>query len=378
MGIEIREVKTKQDLKAFIYLPAQIHKGHANWVPPIYMDDKVFFDAKKNKSFSYCDTLLLLAYKENKLVGRIMGIINHRYNELHNEKDGRFCFMETWNDKEVFDTLISYVENWAKNLGMDNLVGPLGFSDKDPQGFLILGYDQPMVIAANCNYAYMPELIGQNGYEKKVDCIVYKVDIPKTIPEIYLKIYDRVMSRGKINMLEFTKRSQLKPLIRPIFTLLNETFKDIYAFAPFEISEMDDFANRYLLLMDPRFIKVITNKQDEVIAFFIAMPDISKGIVASKGKIIPFGIFQIFRAQKKTKQLNLLLGAVKKDYQGSGVDVVMGVKMFESAIKRGMDYMDTHLELETNHKMNAEFKFMGKEIYKRYRIYKKEINNNTN
>ena len=373
MGIEIREVISKQDLRAFINLPAKIHRDHHNWVPPIYMDDKVFFNAKKNKSFSYCDTLLLLAFKNKKVVGRIMGIINRRYNELHDEKDGRFCFMETWDDQEVFDALITYVENWTKEKGMVNLVGPLGFSDKDPQGFLIEGFDEPMVIAANCNFPYMPQLIEKKGFEKKIDCLVYKVNIPDKIPEIYLKIYDRVMSRNKINVLEFTKRSQLKPLIRPIFTLLNDTFKDIYAFAPFEISEMDDFANRYLLLMDPRFIKVITNNQGEIVAFFIAMPDISKGIVASKGRIIPFGIFQIFRAQKKTKQLNLLLGAVKKEYQGMGVDVVMGVKMFETAISRGMEYMDTHLELEDNNKMLAEFKFMGKELYKRYRIYKKRL-----
>jgi hypothetical protein len=373
MGIEIREVKTKQELKTFINLPAIIHKDHANWVPPIYMDDRVFFDSKKNKSFGYCDTILLLAYKDDQPAGRIMGIINHRYNELHNEKDGRFCFMETWNDQVVFNSLISYIENWVKGKGMKNLVGPLGFSDKDPQGFLVEGFNEPMVIAANCNFAYMPQLLETHAYEKKVDCIVFKVDIPDTIPEIYTKIYDRVMSRNQIKVLEFTKRSQLKPLIRPIFTLLNETFKDIYAFAPFELNEMDDFANRYLILMDPRFIKVITDNQDEVIAFFIAMPDISKGIVASKGKIIPFGIFQIFAAQRKTKQLNLLLGGVKKEYQGTGVDVVMGVKMIETAIERGMEYIDTHLELETNLKMNAEFKFMDKKIYKRYRIYIKSI-----
>ena len=378
MSIEIREVKTKQDLKTFINLPAQIHKDHANWVPPIYMDDRVFFDSKKNKSFTYCDTLLLLAYKDDQPVGRIMGIINHRYNDLHNEKDGRFCFMETWNDQEIFNSLISYIENWVKEKGMINLVGPLGFSDKDPQGFLIEGFNEPMVIAANGNFAYMPQLLEKKGFEKKVDCIVFKVDIPDKIPEIYTKIYDRVMARNQLKVLEFTKRSQLRPFIRPIFTLLNETFKDIYAFAPFEISEMDDFANRYLLLMDPRFIKVITNEQDEVIAFFIAMPDISKGIVASKGKIIPFGIFQIFAARKKSKQLNLLLGGVKKEYQGTGVDVLMGVKMFETAIERGMEYIDTHLELETNHKMNAEFKFMGKKIYKRYRIYNKAINHINN
>jgi hypothetical protein len=282
--------------------------------------------------------------------------------------------METWNDEEVFNSLISYVENWVKEKGMENLVGPLGFSDKDPQGFLISGFDAPMVIAANGNFPYMPELIEKKGYDKKVDCVVYKVDIPDKIPEIYTKIYDRVMSRGKIKVLEFTKRSQIKPLVYPLLTLLNETFKDIYAFAPFEKSEMDDFANRYLILMDPRFIKIVTNNNGEIIAFFIAMPDISKGIVASKGKILPFGILQIFRAQKKTKQLNLLLGGVKEEYRGSGVDVVMGIKMFETAIQRGMEYMDTHLELEDNVKMNAEFKFMGKTIYKRYRIYTKAIN----
>lgn len=378
MGIEIKEVKTKQDLKTFINLPAIIHKDHANWVPPIYMDDRVFFDSKKNKSFTYCDTILLLAYKDDKPAGRIMGIINHRYNELHNEKDGRFCFMETWDDQEVFNSLISYIENWVQEKGMINLVGPLGFSDKDPQGFLIEGFNEPMVIAANGNFPYMPQLLEKKGYDKKIDCIVFKVEIPDIIPEIYTKIYDRVMSRNNIKVLEFTKRSQLRPLIRPIFTLLNEIFKDIYAFAPFELSEMDDFANRYLILMDPRFIKVITNNQGDVIAFFIAMPDISKGIVASKGKIIPFGIFQIFSAQKKTKQLNLLLGGVKKEYQGLGIDVVMGVKMIETAIQRGMEYIDTHLELETNVKMNAEFKFMEKKIYKRYRIYSKAINHINN
>ncbi|MDP4290582.1 MAG: hypothetical protein Q8908_05835 [Bacteroidota bacterium] len=378
MGVEIREVKTKQDLRTFINLPAKIHKNHSNWVPPIYMDDWVFFNSKKNKSFSYSDTILLLAYKEGRIAGRIMGIINHRYNEIHNEKDGRFCFMETWDDQEVFNALISYVENWAKEKGMINLVGPLGFSDKDPQGFLVEGFNEPMVIAANCNFPYMPQLLEQKGYEKKVDCVVYKIMIPERVPELYYKIYDRVMSRKNVQVLEFTKRSQLKPLIKPILTLLNETFKDIYAFAPFEDYEMADFANRYLMILDPQFIKVVTNNQGEVIGFFIAMPDISEGIIASKGKMIPFGIFQIFSAQKKTKQLDLLLGGVKKEYQGTGIDVAMGIKMFETAIKRGMEYIDTHLELEDNVKMNAEFKFLGKEIYKRYRIFTKGINSITN
>ncbi len=375
MPIEIKEVKSKKQLTDFIYLPSIIHKGHKNWVPPIYMDDRVFFNAKKNKSFSYCDTILALAYKDGKLAGRIMGIINCRYNKIHNENDARFCFMETWEDAEVFNALISFIISWSKEKGMKNLVGPLGFSDKDPQGFLIEGLNEPIVIAANGNFEYMPRLLEKMDFEKKVDCVVYKVNIPEVIPPVYSSAFERVMNRNNVIIHEFTKRSQLKPYIRPILTLVNETFKDIYAFAPFELREMDDFANRYLLLMDPKFIKMITNKENEVIAFVIGMPDISQGIIASKGRIIPFGIFQIFRAQKRTKQLNLLLGGIKKEYRGLGLDIAMGVTMLKSAKEHGIQFIDSHLELETNLMMRAEMEFLGGTVYKRYRIYQKSLIN---
>ena len=159
MPVIVKKVTTRKDLRIFIHLPERIHKDHQNWVPPIYMDERAFFNEKKNKSFKYCDTLLALAYKDGVPVGRIMGIINHRYNESHNEKDGRFCFMETWNDPEVFHALINHVEGWAREKGMVRLVGPLGFSDKDPQGFMVEGFKEPVVIATNANLPYMPDLI---------------------------------------------------------------------------------------------------------------------------------------------------------------------------------------------------------------------------
>lgn len=373
-AIEIREVKTKNDLRKFIHLPAEIHKNHANWVPPIYMDDWEFFNPRKNKSFDSCDTILLLAIKEGKAVGRIMGIIHRKYNEKHQENKARFAFFETWNDQEVADALIEAVEIWAKKKGTDRLIGPLAFSDKDPQGFLIEGFDEPAVIASNCNFPYQSELVANKGYSKEVDLVVYQIKIPNEIPEFYLKIYERAVNQNKgLRVLEFTSRRKVKPYIHPVLNLLNRTFTEIFGFVPFTEAEMDDFANRYLFLINPRFIKVVVNEQNEVLAFIVGMSHIGEGIQKSKGYLLPFGIFQIFASARKSKQLNLLLGGIDPAYRGKGLDVMMGVKMIASAHEQGKTVIDSHLELEGNTKVRAEMEKMGGKVYKRFRIFGKDL-----
>ena len=373
MDLKIVEVTTRQQFRTFINLPAKIHRGQKNWVPPIYFDDRKFFNPKTNRLFHHCDTILALAYKGGVPAGRIMGIINRRYNAFQGESDARFCFMETWNDPEVFHALISYIEGWAKGKGCTNLVGPLGFNDKDPQGFLVEGFNEPVVLSTVCNYPYMPELLIQEGFEKKVDCVAYKIPIPDKIPDFYQAIYNRALKNQQVQIIEFTSRKKIKPFVRPILTLLNETFKDIYAFDPFEVWEMDDFANRYLPLLDPRYIKVIIDSGGHVVSFIIAMPDISKGIRACRGRLLPFGIISVILARKRAKQLNLLLGGIRDDYRGRGLDVLMGVKMLETAQKAGMLYMDSHLELETNHRVRREMERMGGVVYKRFRIFTKPL-----
>jgi hypothetical protein len=373
MAITIKEVSTRRQLRTFIQLPAKIHAGHENWVPPIYLDDRSYFNAKKNKLFRHCDTILALAYRDNRPVGRIMGIINHRYNAASGDNDARFCFMETWNDPEVFHALISFIDNWGRGHHCTNLVGPLGFNDKDPQGFMVEGFDKPVVLSTNCNFRYMPALLEGEGFEKKVDCVVYTVPVPAEIPELYRKVYGRLMSGERFRIVDFKSRRQIRPLVRPILTLLNETFRDIYAFDPFEEWEMDDFANRYLPLLDPRFIKVVTDTEGKVQAFLIAMPDISQGLRACRGRLIPFGIFQVIRARKRSKQLNLLLGGIKDEFRGQGLDVLMGVKLLEEAQRAGMVHMDSHLELETNYLVRKEMERMGGVVYKRFRIFTKGL-----
>lgn len=374
--IDIIKVKTKKQLKKFIHLPAKIHRNHSNWVPPIYMDERQFYNRRKNESFSYCDTILLLAMQNNECVGRIMGIINHKYNKAHNENDARFCFLETYDDYKVANKLLIAIEEWAITKGKTGLVGPLGFSDKDPQGFLFEGFDQPSVIATVCNFPYMLDFVERSGFTKKIDLVTYKIDVPETVPEFYKKIYQRALNNnGGIRVINFSSRKQLKPYVRPVLELMNKTFIGIYAYSPLSAKEMDEFASRYLMVLDPRFVKVIENEKDEVIAFILGMPDISDGIKKSNGYMFPLGFIQVLRSQKKTKQLNLLLGGISAEYRNKGLDTILGVEMLESANKRGMKYIDSHLELETNLKMRAEMEKMGGVVYKRFRIYTKAIGN---
>jgi len=372
--IVIQEVDSKEKLRKFIHLPAAIHKNHSNWVPPIYMDEWAFFNPAKNKSFQSCDTILLLAWRANEVVGRIMGIIHRKYNEQHNENHARFAFFETWNDQTVATSLLHAVESWAKGKGMERLLGPLGFSDKDPQGFLIDGFDEPAVIASNCNFPYQVELLETNGFTKECDLVVYQIKIPDPIPEFYQKIGERAIRMNPgLRILEFTSRRKVKPYIHPVLHLLNRTFTEIFGFIPFTEEEMDDFANRYLFLINPRFIKIIVNEKNAVVAFVIGMSHIGDGIQKAKGKLFPFGIFRILAAARKSKQLNLLLGGVDPAYRGKGVDVMMGVKMLESATAQGKTTIDSHLELEYNTKVRGEMEKMGGRVYKRFRVFGKNI-----
>lgn len=374
MDVNIKEVKTRSDLKIFIFLPEKIHVNQANWVHPVYMDEWKYFDPKKNKAFSYSDTVLLVAFRGEKAVGRVMGIINSRYNEYRREKTARFGYLEAEEDEEVVSSLLRYVEDWARKKGMNKIIGPYGFSDQDPEGFLIEGFENRATIATYYNFEWMPRFVEKQGYKKDVDYFVYKLDVPKEFPEFYKRIYERVQRKGNFEIIEFRKRKELKPWIKPILRLMNECYtgSSIYGYAPLDEKEMEDLAKRYMPVLDPRFVKAV-KKDDEVVAFIVGMPDITEGIQKAKGHLLPFGFLKILRAAKKTKQLDLLLGAIKEKYRGRGLDVLMGIKMILSAHEAGLEVIDTHHELEENVKVRAEMERMGGKIYKRFRVFQKAL-----
>jgi hypothetical protein len=368
----IKQVLTKKEKKEFILLPAKVHKGDPNWLPPIYMDERELFDEKKNKSYLYADTILYLAYRHKSVVGRIMGIINRRYNAIHNEQHGRFCFLECFEDQNVVHGLISEVEKWAKEKGMIRLVGPLAFSDKDPQGFQIEGFEYPKFIVCPTNDPYLPEMIAREGYEKKRDLVNYLARKPDELPSVYAKILQRTSQNKEYRIVEFDTKKELKPYLFPILELMNQTFMEIYGFVPLNDSEKREFVSRYMMILDPKFIKVVEGK-DGLIGFAGGIRDISEGIKKAKGRILPFGIFRIMMASKRSKKLLMLLGGVKKEYRGKGIDVLMAIKMLQSCIEHEMEWIDLHLVLEDNHKMRAECERIGGQVIKRFRIYQKDL-----
>lgn len=374
MDVVIKEIQDRKDLKTFIFLPEKIHKNHMTWVPPIYIDEWKYFDPKHNRSFTHCDVIRLLATRDGQPVGRIMGVINRKYNEIRNQKIARFGYLETWEDEEVIRVLLERVEDWAREHGMDKIIGPYGFTDQDPEGFLIEGFENRATIATYCNFEWMPRMVEQQGYSKDVDYFVYKLDVPKEFPEFYKKIYERVKKKGNFEVLEFKNKRKLRPWIKPVLRLMNECYTEsnIYGYAPLDEKEMEELTKRYLPVLDPRFVKGVL-KEGELVAFVVGIPDMTEGIQKARGRLFPFGFLKILRAAKKTKQLDLLLGAIKEKYRGLGLDVLMGVKMIMTARKAGLEMMDTHHEMEANVKVRAEMEKMGGKVYKKFRIYQKAL-----
>ena len=368
----IKEVSTKREKSKFIYLPSKVHKSDPNWLPPVYLDEWELFDDKKNKSYQFADTVLYLAYRDNEVVGRIMGIINRRYNTIHNEKHGRFCFLECYENQEVVHALISKVENWAKSKGMIKLVGPLAFSDKDPQGLQIEGFEYPKFIICPTNDRFLPRMVENEGFKKLRDLVNYLAKTPDDLPDVYKKILSRISQNDEYKIVEFNTKKQLKPYLLPILDLMNQTFMEIYGFVPLNDSEKKEFIARYMMILDPKFIKVVEGK-DGLIGFAGGIRDISEGIRKAGGKLLPFGIFRILIESKRSKKLLMLLGGVKEAFRGKGIDVLMAIKLLQACIEHNVEWIDLHLILEDNYKMRAECERIGGKVIKRFRIYQKDL-----
>ncbi|MCE5336353.1 MAG: hypothetical protein LLG06_17380 [Desulfobacteraceae bacterium] len=380
MEVEIRPVKDRGDLRRFIRLPEEIHTGHTTWVPPLYMHERPYFDPRKNSSSAFCDSILLLAFRAEKVVGRIMGIVNHRYNALRQETTARFSCLETNGADETAKMLLSRVEDWARFLGMTKIVGPYGFSDQDPEGFLVEGFEHRATIGTYCNFDWMPILVEEAGYSKEIDYVTFRIDVPKDEKEVrdrmvvYERARDLISARSGIELVRLETRKDARRWARPVFRLMNESFTKsrIYGYCPLNESEMDDLARKYLPLLDPRFVAV-ARKGEEPVGFIIGLPDMSEGFRKARGRVLPFGFVHVLSSRSRSRQLDLLLGAVKEEYRRAGVLGILAVKLGLSAHKAGMEWVDTHHVMETNRKMIREYERLGGRIYKRFRVYQKQL-----
>jgi hypothetical protein len=372
MSITLKEVTSAGDRTAFIYLPEKIHRGHAAWLPPLYGDEKKYFDPARNPSFRTCDYRMVLAYDNGEPAGRIVGIINRKHNEMMGIKNARFGFLECYNDREAAHALISDIENWGRQHGMNRIVGPFGFSDRDIQGLLIEGFEYEPVVDSACNFAYLPELVVKEGYVKDIDCVIYRHPLDQPLPEVFDRIYKRVLAKKAFRFLEFTSRKEMKPYIVPVLQLVNEAFGGIYGFVPMDETEMFDLAKRYMPILDPKFVKIVT-KDGTVVAFMVSMPNCYRGLQKARGRLFPFGIFHILHAMKHAESINTMLGAVHPDCQKQGLDMFLGMSTIATAKKAGMKNMDTHVVMEDNPGMNGEFQRYNARLIKRFRVYRKDL-----
>lgn len=371
-SIRIVEVKSRKLRNVFIKLPWDINAGFANWLPPLIADQKKFFNPATNRSFNHCDTILLLAYHGKQPVGRIMGIINNTYNEIHGEKTARFGFIESYNSLPIAQKLISSVEEWAKGFGMTQIIGPYGFSDKDPQGLMIEGFEHMPILDSPNNMPYMIDLVEQCGYTKSFDCHGFINELKNDLPEHYNLIANRIIKNNNISILEPTQRKELKPLIIPILRLVNRTYSHLFGFIPMEEDEMKELAGRYLPVIDPRFLKVV-QYNGEMIGFILGLPNFTHGFQKANGRLFPFGFKHILKAMKNTQQVDLMLGAVEEEHRGRGIEVAMALRLFDSCNKAGISTVEAHLVLESNSPMQAEMKRAGYKVHKKFRVFAKPL-----
>lgn len=374
MEVVVKQVNSKKELRQFIFLPEKLYRNYPNWVPPLYRDEYRFFNPVHNRAFEANDTILALAWLGNKVVGRIMGIINHQYNSRKNELHARFCFLDCPDDENICHALIGFVGQWAIKNGMTHLVGPIGFSDKDPQGIMVEGFNENPVIATNLNQPYLPRLIENQGFVKLYDLVSYLIPLPEQLPDSYLRVVERLQGFQNFRLVEFANKKQLKPWIKPVFQLINRAYGNIYGFDPLSDYEMQELAVRFLPVLDPKFVKIIVDQHENLLAFVISMPELSEGIRRARGRIFPFGWWHIIRAGQNTKLLTMLLGAVHPDNRNHGFTILLAKSLIETARKKGITHLDSHLILEYNKPMRSEYERLHGRMHKRFRIYIKPLN----
>jgi len=369
--IEIREVKSKNDLKQFINFPYQLYKGNEYWIPSLKFDEFNTLWWDKNPAFEYCEARYWVAVKNNKIVGRIAGIINKKYIEIWKNKYIRFGWFDFIDDEEVSRVLLNTVENWAKEEGLTGVHGPLGFTDLDREGMLIEGFNELGTMATNYNYLYYLSHMEKYGYKKDADWIEYEVKVPLEIPEKVERISQIMLKKLKLKLLDAKKPKDILKYAKGIFELINEAYENLYGVVPLTEKQIESYIKQYFGFISPDYVKVIVDEEDKVAAFLIGMPSLSRALQRSNGKLFPFGFIHLLRALKKPKYIDLCLIAVRPSLQGKGVNALLMTEITKSSIKNLIISAETNPELETNSKVQSHWKLYDVRQHKRRRCFLK-------
>lgn len=374
MNISLSEVLSQKELRQFVDFQYDLYKDNRYWVPPLKKEELFLLDREKNPAFDFCETKYWLAYKENKVVGRIAGIINHKFNEKFNKKIMRFGWIDFVNDKEVSSSLLNAVENWADEKDMNEIHGPLGFTDMDGEGTLIEGFDELSVLGSIYNYDYYPNLIEAEGYSKDIDWVEYEVTMTSDpVPQKITRIAEIALKRNKLHLLNVNKPKELLPYAKEMFYLINKSYQDLYGFVELSDKQIDMYVKQYFGFIKPEYLPIVLNEDNEMVAFGITMPSMSEAFQKAKGKLFPFGFIHILKAMKNNPRLDLYLTAVRPDMQDKGVNAILMNEINKMIIKNNITKVETNRELEDNSKVQAQWRFFEHRLHKRRRCYKKEL-----
>lgn len=374
MSVTIREVTSKKELKKFIWFGINLYKNCEFAAPPLLMDDLLNLSKGKNPALDFCDAAYFLAYKNNKIVGRIAAIINPVANETWNEKSGRFGWVDFIDNTEVSKALFDTAIAWAKAKGMTTIHGPLGFTDFDHEGTLIEGYDKPGTLAAIYNYPYYPKHIEQYGFTKSADWNEYLITVPEVFPEKYFRIADIVKQKYNLTSLHFKSRKEvIDNYALKIFDLLNLCYQDLYGFTKLNEKQISFYIKLYFSFFRLDTVSIVVDEKDQVVALGIAMPSFTKALQKAKGSLLPFGWYYMLKALHKNDVVDLYLMAVHPDYQNKGVNSIMFADIMPNSAKNGYKFAESNPELETNTKMSSQWASFEYVNHKKRRVYIKNI-----
>lgn len=379
-SVQIKRVETKKDLKAFIECHYDLYEGNQYDAPNLYSDEFKTLSKDKNAAFDFCEAEYFLALKEGKVVGRVAAIINNKANEKWDKKDVRFGWIDFIDDIEVSKALLKAVEDYGREKGMTSVVGPLGFTDMDPEGMLTWGFDQLGTMATIYNYDYYPKHMEKlGGWEKDNDYVEYRLDVPETAPEKYTKIAEMVEKRYNLHARKLTKEEIFEGGYgKKLFDLINVTYSHLYGFSELSERQIDQYVKMYFPLADLDLITVVEdgNKDNQLVGLAITIPSLTRALQkCHRGRLFPFGWWHLLRAIKfhKTEVVDLLLIGVLPEYRSKGANSLVFADLIPRYVKYGFKWGETHVEMETNESVQSQWGPLDPTMHKKRRCYRKAI-----
>lgn len=376
MAIEIRKINpTQSELRKYVKFGIDLYKGNSYFVPPLIFDEIDTLRPDKNPAFEFCQAQSFMAYRDGKPVGRITGIINNKVNEKTGERSLRFGFTDFIDDKEVVDALFNEVETWGRQQGMTSIVGPMGFSDMDHEGMLIDGFEELGTMATIYNYPYYPQHMERMGFVKDAEWVEYRIAIPSEVPDKYQRIADIVKKKYNLRVKKYANRKKLKDEYgQALFELINEAYDDLYGYSPLTPKQIDHYIDMYLGILRLDCVCVVVDSEDRLVGVGISLPSLSKALQRGKGRLLPLGWWHLLQALKwKNDVVDLMLIAIKPEYQSKGVNALLFSDLIPTYVKNGYKWAESNLELEDNASVQLQWQYFDRRLHRRRRAFRKPL-----